>query len=62
MVSPFLFPNDIRGVRESAMMGMDLGPHTYQALSFTFLISFFHTIVGHLSLFNRFDFKELSKG
>ena len=38
MVSPFLFPNDIRGVRESAMMGMDLGPHTYQALSFTFLI------------------------
>ena len=41
-VSVFLFPNGIRRVKEIAMMGMGLGPHTYQALSFTFLISFFH--------------------
>ena len=45
MVSLFLFPNGIRGVKEIAMMGMGLGPHTYQAVSFTFLISFFHRIL-----------------
>ena len=42
MVSLFLFQNGIRGVKEIAMMGMGLGPHTYPALSLTFLISFFH--------------------
>ena len=39
-VSHFLFQNVIRGVKEITMMGMGLGPHTYQVLSFTFLILF----------------------
>ena len=40
-VSHFLFQNVIRGVKEITMMGMGLGPHTYQVLSLTFLILFF---------------------
>ena len=42
VVSVLLFPNGIRRVKEIAMMGMGLGLHTYQALSFTFLILFFN--------------------
>ena len=39
-VSHLLFKNVIRGVKEITMMGLGLGPHTYQVLSFTFLILF----------------------
>ena len=39
-VSHFLFQKVIREVKEITMMGMGLGPHTYQVLSFTFLILF----------------------
>ena len=45
VVSVLLFPNGIRRVKEIAMMGMGLGLHTYQALSFTFLISFFYRYI-----------------
>ena len=41
MVSLFLFLNGIRVVKEIALMGVGLGPHTYQALSSASLISFF---------------------
>ena len=39
-VSHFLFQNVTRGVKEITMMGMGLGPHTYQVLSFNFPILF----------------------
>ena len=44
LVSLFLFLNGIRVVKEIALMGVGLGPHTYQALSSASLISFFHRI------------------
>ena len=39
-VSHLLFKNVIRGVKEITMMGLGLGPHTYQVLCFTFPILF----------------------
>lgn len=57
-VSHLLFQNVIRGVKEITMMGTGLGPHTYQVLSFTFLILFLtefdDTSVNSLVILNFF--------
>ena len=57
-VSHFLFQNVTRGVKEITMMGMGLGPHTYQVLSFTFpilfLTEFDDTSVNSLVILNFF--------
>ena len=57
-VSHFLFQNVTRGVKEITMMGMGLGPHTYQVLFFTFpilfLTEFDDTSVNSLVILNFF--------
>ena len=59
-VSHFLFQNVTRGVKEITMMGLGLGPHTYQVLSFTFpilfLTEFDDTSVNSLGVLLFFSF------